>query len=143
MKPGIRITQDCADPCRGTSTQEPVKSKKCIEAWLRPAIHVVGGLLRQAISSRRRGDVRGNARFAHDMTNFRLDVRGKRFNTHVTGKIPVPPLTQNASLIFRKSLSREKPKSPTRNLISGGRDNIHAGTNRKKHLRRIASACFS
>ena len=47
MKPGIRITQDCADPCR---------------------------------------DVRRNARFAHDMTNFRRDVSGKRFSTHVTGK---------------------------------------------------------
>lgn len=32
MKPGIRITQDCADPCRGMSTQEPVGSKKCVEA---------------------------------------------------------------------------------------------------------------
>ena len=31
MKPGIRITQDCADPCRGMSTQEPVGSKKCVE----------------------------------------------------------------------------------------------------------------
>ena len=38
-----------------------------------------------------RGDVRKNTCFAHDMTNFQLDVRGKRFNTHVTGKIPVPP----------------------------------------------------
>ena len=28
MKPGIRITQDCADPCRGMSTQEPVGSIK-------------------------------------------------------------------------------------------------------------------
>ena len=37
MKPGIRITQDCADPCRGMSTQEPVESKKCVEAWPRPA----------------------------------------------------------------------------------------------------------
>ena len=42
MKPGIRITQDCADPCRGMSTQEPVGSKKCVEAWPRPAIRVVG-----------------------------------------------------------------------------------------------------
>lgn len=41
MKPGIRITQDCADPCRGMSTQEPVGSKKCVEAWPRPAIRVV------------------------------------------------------------------------------------------------------
>ncbi len=32
MKPGIRITQDCADPCLGMSTQEPVGSKKCVEA---------------------------------------------------------------------------------------------------------------
>ncbi len=42
MKPGIRITQDCSDPCLGMSTQEPVKSKKGVEAWLRPAIRVVG-----------------------------------------------------------------------------------------------------
>ena len=28
MKPGIRITQDCADPCRGMSTREPVGSIK-------------------------------------------------------------------------------------------------------------------
>ena len=58
MKPGIRITQDCADPCRGMSTQEPVESKKCVEAWPRPAIRVVGGgPLCQAISSRRRGEL--------------------------------------------------------------------------------------
>lgn len=43
MRPGIRITQDCADPCRGMSTQEPVGSKKCVEAWPRPAIRVLGG----------------------------------------------------------------------------------------------------
>lgn len=42
MKPGIRINQDCADPCRDMSTQEPVGSKKCVEAWPRPAIRVVG-----------------------------------------------------------------------------------------------------
>ena len=30
-----------------------------------------------------RGDVRKNARFTHDMTNFGHDVRGKRFNTHM------------------------------------------------------------
>ena len=28
MRPGIRITQDSADPCRGMSTQEPVRSIK-------------------------------------------------------------------------------------------------------------------
>ena len=28
MRPGIRITQDCADPCRVMSTQEPVRSIK-------------------------------------------------------------------------------------------------------------------
>ena len=28
MKPGIRITQDSADPCRGMSTREPVGSIK-------------------------------------------------------------------------------------------------------------------
>lgn len=45
-----------------------------------------------------RGDVRKNTCFTHDITNFGHDVRGKRFSTHETVKIPVFPLTQHILL---------------------------------------------
>ena len=110
MRPGIRINQDCADPCRDMSTQEPVGSIKVRRSAAASRLLSMGKSMERTNAHQdvtpetltTDFHVRKNARFTHDMTNFGHDVRGKRFSTHgAREQIKKSTCGESQVLVFR------------------------------------------